>query len=209
MNVKSKILHGKKLGFVFVALLSLFPGCGGGSSGTGVQSYDGRIISTLNAPLAGASVELVGSGSGAITDSSGNFAFDTSPVDGDPSLRIRGSNFDTSAVIPGVEASTRQVSVVVRVNIARNEAEAIEVNVSRSSSSSSRSSVSSQGSSSSSGGSSNSSEDDDDSSSQGSVSSGTSSSGSSSSSSDDDDDDDDDDHGGSSSSSSRSSGRDH
>lgn len=53
--------------------LVVLSGCGGGTSGTGLQTFDGQVKSADGVPIVGASVTLTATGDSSLTDQQGRF----------------------------------------------------------------------------------------------------------------------------------------
>ena len=126
--------------------LLMLVGCGGGSSGTGGQFFDGRVLTQAAQPVAGVEVSIGNTGSAATTDAQGQFSLQTPTLSGDVEVHLSGQGLNTSAIVPGVTETAERITVTIQVDLNRNQAEVSTVNVEEHQrSSSSRSSRSSRG----------------------------------------------------------------
>ena len=103
-------------GFLFLA-----SGCGGGTSGTGVRTFDGDVRLETGEPLEGVMVTIPSTGDSSTTDSSGHF-YMVSKVRGDRvELMLEKASFRGTVVVAANEASGTHVSVQLTVDSATNQ----------------------------------------------------------------------------------------
>lgn len=98
------------------ALFVLVVGCGGGTGGTGLQDYQGKILTKSLAPVAGAEVTIVQTGDSAVTDERGEFLIRTELDGGDVGLLIEGSDFSSQVVLPDIPAQATIVVVTLELD---------------------------------------------------------------------------------------------
>lgn len=83
--------------------VTILASCGGGTSGTGLQTFDGQVKSTDGDPIVGASVTLTATGEGAVTDERGRFVL-SSAVELEPQqnleFRLESPEFAGTFVVP-------------------------------------------------------------------------------------------------------------
>ncbi len=117
---------------VVVSLL-LLVGCGGGSSGTdsgGVRSIvAGRVVTSSQLPLSGATVSLEQSGDSATTDSNGTFRIDTYFSANGFTLRIVGNGLDNSVKVEATPLPSRVINVFLQADIDKNSIELLSISV--------------------------------------------------------------------------------
>ena len=93
-------------------------GCGGGTSGTGLQTFSGQVKSSTGEPVAGATLTLASTGDTAMTDASGRFVL-RSTVKLETTERIEllleSSQFTGTVVVP--EGAVTEGSAQITVDI--------------------------------------------------------------------------------------------
>ncbi len=112
------IMAGKRLlsALVCLALICLGTGCGGGTSGTGLQTFDGQVKSADGAPIAGARVTLTATGDAAVTDVEGRFVLQSS-LEIKPEQRVefllQADDFSGTFVMPdgAVSEGSSQITI--------------------------------------------------------------------------------------------------
>jgi hypothetical protein len=77
-----KRLLGRMVALQVIILLMAGLGCGGGTSGSGVKSFEGKISRRNGASVPNAQISIESTGESSISDSNGNFALQSS-VSGD------------------------------------------------------------------------------------------------------------------------------
>ena len=93
-------------------LLLAAGGCaGGGSSGTGTTLVSGSLRSAENAPIAGAQVIIVETGSTVVTDDSGDFSIETEISSNQLTIGVDAEGSSGSVEISDIPDDTVQVSV--------------------------------------------------------------------------------------------------
>ncbi|NDC37755.1 MAG: carboxypeptidase regulatory-like domain-containing protein [Proteobacteria bacterium] len=105
---------GSLLGICAISLA----GCGGGTSGTGLQTFDGQVKSADGDPVAGATVTLTATGEAAVTDESGRFVL-RSAVESDPQQQLEflleSTDFNGTFSVP--ESALSEGSAQISVDI--------------------------------------------------------------------------------------------
>ena len=99
-------------------------GCGGGSKGTGGQTFDGRVLAVNTQPIPGVVVTVNQSGESAVSDSTGSFEIYTEPVSGAVSLALSTDNFEGSVSLGDVPVGTARVTVTIELDEEAGEARA-------------------------------------------------------------------------------------
>jgi len=61
-------------------LVILLSGCGGGTSGSGLRTYYGKVSGNDGAPISGVAVTIENTGDSALTDSAGNFSISSPKI---------------------------------------------------------------------------------------------------------------------------------
>ena len=117
----------KLIGGVVTILLLI--GCGGGSSGTGVRTFDGRILTTQNDPLSGATVTVVQTGDSTVTDAQGFFSLDSEDTKSSVDFAIDASDVHTVVNVATIDPSSTSISLNVKVDKVKNSAQVQIVDV--------------------------------------------------------------------------------
>lgn len=158
-------------------------GCGGGSSGTGGQQYQGTILSRTSQPLPGVKVTIAQSGDNTVTDTNGYYSVITDAGSGSVTYIFEAPGIQIQFTLEGVPGNASVVTVNFVLDEQEQSADPTLVDIDENDSSSSDDD---NGSSASSDDNSSSSDDDGSSSSDSSNDDGSSSSDGSSASSEDD-----------------------
>jgi len=119
------------IGVVGAAILALCPGCGGGSSGTGGQRYEGQVVVRSGQPAAGVEVRLDATGDRTITSADGSFVIETDRLSGDVPFTITSASVSASTIVRDVPAEASVVSVTFELDEARSSVETTRVEVRR------------------------------------------------------------------------------
>lgn len=100
------------IAIMLVALASM-SGCGGGTVGTdgGRFAVSGTVTSSEGVPLDEAQVTLLETGDSGTTSSSGEFAFETSPVDGSATFLVKKSTFEARSLPESIPAQSSKLQV--------------------------------------------------------------------------------------------------
>ncbi len=102
---------------VLVLLVFLF-GCGGGSSGTGLQGpvLEGLIVSPEGEGVEGVTVTVSETGDQTVSDQNGEFSVDvTEPVDG-ITVQLDGGQIQTGISVNNIPDSTTGIDIAVTVD---------------------------------------------------------------------------------------------
>lgn len=103
---------------ILIGIPLLLSACGGGTSGTGLQTFSGQVKSSTGEPVAGATVTLASTGDTAMTDASGRFVL-RSTIKLETSERIEllleSSQFSGRVVVP--EGAVTEGSAQITVDI--------------------------------------------------------------------------------------------
>ena len=124
----------KGSGTIFQVLASLFlllllNGCGGGTSGSGLKSYDGIVASTDGTPLTGVNVTITSTGDSGVTNEKGEFSI-ASHASGDAvEILLESPMFSNSFVVKNVPTTSSRVRVNVKVDTAQNTVQVEEFGV--------------------------------------------------------------------------------
>ena len=158
--MNKKILISMLSILIAVAVLA----CGGGTSGTGGQRFEGSVVTKSATSIPGVAVTLTQSGDSALTDANGQFIIETADVSGDVEVLLEKDQVQARAIAPGVptDASVVRLSLEFDQKGKQARTKEVEVKERRNRGRGSSSSSSSSGRSSSGGGSSSSSSGDDD-----------------------------------------------
>lgn len=119
--------------FLFPALIVFSAlGCGGGSAGTGTTTFTGKLLTTDNQPVAGATVRVVGSNDVATTDEQGQFVISTDVQDVPTEIQVQAPGVDTSVVIPAATAEQSQIGVQLELDTNKSTVsiQSVEIKVS-------------------------------------------------------------------------------
>lgn len=126
-STRTSVAHVRLMALLILAtLFVIFPGCGGGTDGTGLKSrtIQGQVDLTDSSPLAGAEITLIENGTMTITGENGEFSL-IPPGDFQIlTFRIRKDLVDATATLANVPDSSEPVSVTITVNASENTAEA-------------------------------------------------------------------------------------
>lgn len=109
---------------VLVSAVAGVLGCGGGSKGTGGQTFDGRVLAVNTQPIPGVLITVNQSGDSAVSDSTGSFEIYTEPVSGPVSLALSTENFEGSVSLGDVPVGTARVTVTIELDEEAGEARA-------------------------------------------------------------------------------------
>jgi len=102
--------------FIFLALAFCISGCAGGSKGTGVVDYVGKVFSPNGEALPGITITVVETGSSDVTDAQGQFSINSEAVFGDVELLIDTARFSKTTVIGSVPSTAKVVTVTIEVD---------------------------------------------------------------------------------------------
>ena len=122
------------LPLLFATLLSVLPGCGGGTAGTsstegfGDKVLKGRIISVSGEPLIGVTVEAPDTGVSIDSDILGEFALSAESVAGQTFLKLSSAGKSIDLLLPGLSAETSVVGVEIELDLQREFASARSLN---------------------------------------------------------------------------------
>ncbi len=177
MNIKRFLLT-RPLALMVMSLWGVLASCGGGTSGSGGITIDGRLLTQTNSPVVGVMVTDQASGDADITNSDGRFALIAERA-AEFGLLFEGQGLNTTSTITDVPGDASKVTATFRASVEQNSVVPDEVVIERPPASYSSSSISSTTSNSSAGSSNDSASNSSDQNSSSSLSS-PSSSGSSS-----------------------------
>ncbi len=100
----------------FTVALLFLGGCGGGTSGSGLRTYEGRVSSTTGEALPGVIVTIETTGDSSVTDSEGAFVIKSDASgDGVPFL-LESPEFKNRFVIENVPDESARISMDLTVN---------------------------------------------------------------------------------------------
>ena len=98
-----------------ICSLILFVGCGGGTSGTGLSTYEGVILNADGTPSAGAKVKLVQNHDTAVTDSQGAFEIVTPPLAQPGTLSVTTDAASATVQLKSNPQDGEQVKVSIKI----------------------------------------------------------------------------------------------
>lgn len=124
MKVKSNLR-------VFVTRVACFIaiGCGGGTSGTGLNTYEGRVSYEDGAPIAGAVLTLESTGDSTSTNSNGDFTIDSTASGSEVSLLAESPTFSEHLTIRNVLKEHSRIRVNVTIDSVKQRASKTDFNV--------------------------------------------------------------------------------
>ena len=106
--------------FLFL-LVGICTACGGGTTGTGVQTYEGQIVTTKEQPLQNVKVTILETGATDTTDANGSFSIPTEVSNSAVNLKLEGDNIDTTYQVKTTSASDSKVRVTIHIDeVTRN-----------------------------------------------------------------------------------------
>ena len=98
------------LGISLVLGIALI-GCGGGSSGTGGQQYQGTVLSRTSQPLPGVRITITQSGDSTVTDANGYYSVVTDTSGGSVTYTFEAPGIQIQFTLEGVSANASVVTV--------------------------------------------------------------------------------------------------
>lgn len=97
---------------VWVAcVFGLLSSCGGGSAGTGSQTYTGTVVNRNLEVLPNAEVLLVANGALSVTNQAGEFSISTDPIAGDVQFQVTAGEKSSLVLVQGVPEATDTVRI--------------------------------------------------------------------------------------------------
>lgn len=99
---------------VSAALFSI--GCGGGSAGTGTTSFQGKLLTPENEPVAGAIVTVVETGESAVTDKNGQFVLETASSNNNVAIQVEAPDVTATVTVPRASSNDSKVGLELEVN---------------------------------------------------------------------------------------------
>lgn len=129
----SKLLNIFRFLFLFPTLIVIATsGCGGGSAGTGTTTFTGKLLTTDNQPVRGATVRVVGSDVVVTTDDQGQFILITDVQDVPTQIQVQAPGVNASVMIPPATADQSQIGLQLELdtNNSTVSIQSVEVKVS-------------------------------------------------------------------------------
>lgn len=122
-----------KHSFLTTALLALLAcsalgACGGGTSGTGMNAYEGRVTDTSGAPVQGAVLTVESTGDSAVTDSNGDFLVQSTASGPEVVILAETADFSGHVTVRNVIAEHSRVRVNVTIDAVRQRASTTDFN---------------------------------------------------------------------------------
>jgi len=111
----------------FISLCAVFflAGCGGGTSGSGVKSYEGTVTTKEGLEMSGVSVTIESTGDSSTTDASGKFAIQSDAYGPEVPLLFESPVFQNRFVLRNVPVDSARITMDVTVD---TKTDTIEVN---------------------------------------------------------------------------------
>lgn len=121
----------KKLTVLFSLFLLgfLISGCDGGTSGSGVKTYQGRITSTNGTPLSNVSVTIESTGDSATTNQQGEFSLNSTASGENVPFIAEAPNFTTRFSVDDVSEESSRVSVNVQIDTEKDTATVTHISI--------------------------------------------------------------------------------
>ena len=110
---------------IALALSLSLSACGGGTSGSGVTSYEGKVSGTDERGLGDVTLSIESTGDSTTTDAYGNFALSSQATGPSVSFVAESSGFSTRFVVENVLEDSSRVHVHVTIDQTQNAATAI------------------------------------------------------------------------------------
>lgn len=111
----------KKISIFFISCwLLCFPGCGGGTEGTGGITFAGRLLSPTDQPVSGVTVTIQETGDMATSDGQGNYSLATSRVS-QATLLFEAQALSAQVVVADIPTSAVTVTATFTVDRQRNK----------------------------------------------------------------------------------------
>ncbi|MCB0358425.1 MAG: hypothetical protein KDD44_02285 [Bdellovibrionales bacterium] len=118
------------LAWVYICMtLILTSGCGGGSVGTGSDTFEGALLTKSGAPLPGVSVGLVDFDATTVTDENGEFLLVTDAVGSRATFFFRGAGVDTVFVLDNLPALRRRIRLLFEVDVVQNDVRPLAIDI--------------------------------------------------------------------------------
>lgn len=114
-----------------ILLLSLlfFASCGGGTSGSGLKRYEGRIATADNQALSEISVTIENTGDSSVTNSGGEFVIDSQAAGPDVNFLLESPDFISRFVLKDIPEDSSHVTMHVLVDPESQVAEVQKISV--------------------------------------------------------------------------------
>lgn len=112
--------------FSVVALLMcalIFSGCGGGTSGTGLKSYEGTVLTREELPVQNATITLIQSGDFAITDNGGHFLLQSKVFGERVDFRIESSEISALFALQDIPEDSSTITMKLTIDPSTQTAE--------------------------------------------------------------------------------------
>lgn len=118
-----------KIRLAVFLLCLLIGGCGGGTSGSGIKTYEGRVASVAGSALPGVNVTIESTGDSAVTDTLGAFVLKSDAFGAEVPFLIESPEFQNRFVLRDVEEESSRITMEVTVNTVTDEVEVNNVTV--------------------------------------------------------------------------------
>lgn len=111
--------------YLLILLMQIiaFPGCGGGTTGTGgtgSTEFSGKILDDSGAPVGNAMVTIEETGDSAVTDDQGNFTVETSIESSSVTVRVQSEATDVKTTVDDIPDEPQSIAVTFEINRRKN-----------------------------------------------------------------------------------------
>ncbi len=101
--------------WIWLLILAL-SACGGGTSGSGLKTFDGKVMSSDGQPLSGVVVSIESSNETAVTDTDGVFSLTSSASGEQVDFRIESAEFSTGFSLAAVSDDNARIALAITVD---------------------------------------------------------------------------------------------
>lgn len=122
--LSGRITHTKLFCLVSASIFLTFGlGCGGGTSGSGIRSFEGDITDESGSPLGNVRVTITATGDSALTDASGQFLIESDAGGSEVPFILESPKFLAHFTLSGINQDSSRVSVRLKVDTKTDEVE--------------------------------------------------------------------------------------
>lgn len=110
-------------------LIALFNGCGGGTSGSGLKTYEGNIETTDGRALAGVNITIETTGDSSVTDNSGGFTIKSDAHGHEVPFLLESTEFQNHFILKDIPEDSSRITLTVTVNTRTDTIEVSNIRV--------------------------------------------------------------------------------